>query len=78
MLFAYYIFSAPEKYATIHIVRQCIITVSYKMKLKMVAIELATYIRAVPFKSVGPRRNGRFFEVGRGRILNYFIPLDYT
>ena len=33
-------------------------------------------VRAVPFKSVG-RRNGRFFEGGRGQILDYFIPLDY-
>ena len=28
------------------------------------------WVRAVPFKSVGGRRNGRFFEGGRGRILN--------
>ena len=27
-------------------------------------------VRAVPFKSVGGRRNVRFFEGGRGRILN--------
>ena len=32
--------------------------------------------RAVPFKSVGGGRNGRFFEGGRGRILNYLTPLD--
>ena len=30
--------------------------------------------RAVPFKSVGGGEEEKFFEGGRGRILNYFIP----
>ena len=53
------------------------INIKYQKRFAVRRMLIAA-VRAIPLKSVGGGGTKGFLKGGRGRILNYFIPLEYT